>query len=187
MLKAIKDTGKIKNGKHIWLCECDCGNTCEISSSAFNRNNSCGCMVRKSRITHHKSNTRLFDIWRGMKKRCYNPNSPAYQWYGEKGIKLCKDWEDNFENFYNWAVNNGYRENLTIERTDIDKDYEPSNCKWITNEEQANNRRTCNFITYQGETLNMSQWSKKLGISYNKIQKRYHDGLPPEKILEVTK
>lgn len=107
-----------------------------------------------------------------MKDRCYNPNDKNYDDYGGRGIKICDEWLKDVKTFYDWSLISGYMDNLTIERIDVDGNYEPSNCKWIKKEEQADNKR-CNIrITYNGKTQNLKQWSKELGINYIALYQR---------------
>lgn len=101
-----------------------------------------------------------------MKDRCYNPNDKRYKNYGGRGIKVCDEWLNSFENFYNWTVNNGYQEGLTIDRIKVDGNYEPSNCRWADMETQSNNRTTNINITYQGQTKTLKQWCDIYNLNY---------------------
>lgn len=133
-----------KNGRGYWKCKCDCGNTKIFCTRELRAGDvtSCGCN-RKSRATvHGLYYTREHRIWIGMKNRCTNPNAINYEWYGGKGVTVCKEWSEDFENFYKWAHENGYQDNLTIDRINGNGDYEPTNCRWITIQEQQKNK--CN-------------------------------------------
>ena len=134
-------------------------------------------------ITHGKRYTRLYNIWVKMKQRCFDKNHTYYERYGGRGIKICKEWKNDFMCFHNWAMSNGYQDNLTIDRIDNNGDYEPSNCRWITLQEQCNNRSTSKLITYKNETHSIADWARKLGTSRNVIWYRLSKGWSIEKTL----
>jgi hypothetical protein len=111
-----------------------------------------------------------------MKRRCFNPKAIGYHNYGGRGITICDEWM-TFSTFYEWSIASGYAEGLTIERIDNDGNYSPDNCKWVTRQEQANNRRTNRPITFNGVTKNLGQWAVGLGISKGALTQRidkYH-------------
>ena len=123
-------------------------------------------------VKHNLSKTKLFKVWCGMKDRTLNKNDKHYKNYGNRGIKICNEWLEDFKCFYDWALNNGYKEGLTIDRINVNGDYEPNNCRWITWKEQENNRTNNHYITYNGETHTMKQWSEILGIKYTTLSMR---------------
>lgn len=147
-LTAVKRVGS-KNNIPLWECKCECGNTCFVTSKLLRSGGttSCGCyrkensrkMLSEIVTTHGKSRTRIYTIWRSMLSRCSNPANKAYSYYGGKGITVCKEWS-TFDNFYQWAMQNGYADTLTIDRINGDGNYQPDNCRWVTRAEQNKNR-----------------------------------------------
>lgn len=129
-------------------------------------------VAARMKTTHGKRNTRLYDIWHGMKNRCYNENNDRYRDYGGKGTTICNEWKNDFQSFYDWSMANGYKDNLTIDRMDTDGNYEPSNCRWITNKEQQNNRTDNHYITFNGETRTLKEWSELLDVNYSTLNHR---------------
>lgn len=166
----------------------ECGKIREVAYNSLisGKVRSCGCLRRRSHGTHHMTGTRIYRIWRGINKRCYNKNDRNYYKYGERGITVCDEWKGrgNFINFYNWAMSHGYRDDLSIDRIDVNGNYEPSNCRWATLKEQMNNTRTNYFITYNGKTMTMAQWAEELGITYGAMCQRKHRGWSDEELIE---
>lgn len=176
----------VESGKYhawAWDCKCDCGNMVyglRPRSLKDGTTRSCGCIKKEQdrrnlgekRRTHGKTNTRLYGIWSHIKARCYNPNVLAYKNYGGRGIFICDEWKDSFEAFYEWAISSGYREDLTIERIDVNKGYSPDNCCWVTLEEQAKNKRSIRYVELDGEKLPLKTACKRLGLPYQAVHLR---------------
>lgn len=175
-------------GESKWLCKCDCGNySTPIGYRLKNGiTKSCGCLQRdivsKQSTKHGMSDKRIYSIWRNMKQRCSNPNATKYEIYGGKGIEVCNEWLD-FMNFYNWAMANGYNDNLSIDRIDGNKGYTPENCRWVTYKVQGNNTEQNHILTYKGKTQNVTQWAEELGIDSNTLNTRISRGWNIEKAL----
>ena len=182
-LTCIKDAGRSSRKQVLWLCKCDCGKLVIVKSNSLLTGNtkSCGCLAReiliKRNTVHSLSKgkdgkvTRLYRIWRRMKQRCYDKNCSDYKRYGGRGIKVCDEWLD-YRNFYDWAMSNNYKNNLTIERINNDGDYEPDNCKWIPPEAQARNKRSNRYITFRGVTKTLAEWSRILGMEHSLLRYR---------------
>lgn len=169
------DHDKMVGGVRMVKCSCECGNTGEYRLSDLKSGNtrSCGCLFKETRQyahrTHGKGDTRLYSIWTNMKTRCNNKNTPTYEYYGRRGIRLSKEWDEDFRSFYDWAIENGYRETLTIERLDCNGNYEPSNCTWIKRSEQNKNRRNNIIIDINGESSTLRDWCIRFGLVYKNV------------------
>lgn len=195
-LVAIKTNGKNKYGNVMWLCHCDCGNEHIVTSGKLiqGKSKSCGCyrkensakLLEKHGITKG-GKPRTFIIWNGMKARCYNPKSKSYKSYGGRGIRICDEWlgENGFRNFHEWAFKNGYSDTLEIDRINNDGNYEPSNCQWISKNENRMKQRKMRYFDVNGKRLNVSQWRRELGISKSVAYKRLNHG--EESFLELLK
>lgn len=169
-----------------WVCLCDCGNTTIVRRGDLTSGKtlSCGCIRKEGRHrTHNLSDTRLYRIWVNIKTRCTNEKSPQYKNYGFRGIKICEEWANSFEAFYTWAMENGYDDNLTIDRIDVNGNYEPCNCRWATRKEQSLNRTDNRRLTYKGETKTFAEWSEITGIHRETIKSRLKAGLTIEQAL----
>ena len=186
-LIVIKENGTTKNGDIRWLCRCDCGNEKTITGSKLRSGHtqSCGCLqretIRKIRTKHNMSSASLYSIWGNMKERCYRKTNNRYYRYGARGITVCDEWHD-FANFSEWAFDNGYEEGLSIDRIDIDKNYEPGNCRWIPLSEQMQNRSNTHWVEYNNEKICMSEFSRRIGISLSMVYKRLKKGMSGDDI-----
>lgn len=169
--------------ERVWLFRCDCGNEKELRIGQVRAGiSSCGCLQREAaaklcvkRSTHGKSRTRLHNIWHSMKARCYLKTAINYPAYGGCGISVCDDWL-RFEPFQQWALSHGYNDNLTIDRIESKGNYEPSNCRWATMLEQANNRSANKKFTHNGVTRNLKEWALLVGVKSNTIMYRINSG-----------
>lgn len=160
-----------------WLCECECGTKRIVRGSQLKggKSKSCGCHKNDYNRTHGGKGTRLYECWRHMRYRCENPNNQAYKDYGARDISVCEDWHD-FSKFQQWANANGYDDSLTIDRIDVDGNYEPSNCRWVGSKTQMNNRRNTKHYEMDGKNLTLSEWSQLTGIPRSTIYNRMRAG-----------
>lgn len=132
-----------------------------------------------------RKGTRLYRIYNNMKTRCYNPNSESYKNYGGRGIKICSEWLTDFSTFRSWALSHGYREDLTIERKDVNGNYTPDNCVWATYKVQANNTRSNHLYTIDGITMNLTEWSEYFGINVKTVRDRLLRGWDIKRALST--
>lgn len=193
-LVVISYEGRNKQSKQLFRCKCDCGNEVVTTKSSLTRKDevkrtkSCGCARRESMLrvhTKHGMATRKgtvpeFGVWKDMIKRCTNEKRDDFKYYGGRGISVCERWLD-FGNFY---ADMGERpDGMTIDRINTRGNYEPGNCRWITIQEQQNNRRSCVYVEHEGRTQNMKQWARELGISYEKVRAGIKSGKSMSEIL----
>lgn len=186
---------KADYGKTQWVCRCNCGKELTIPASKFFILKSCGCyekenlnVIKYSALTHGMTNTRLYGIWCGIKGRCYNPNVPHYDRYGGRGIKMCDEWKNDFQSFADWAIANGFNLNSTGKEQSIDRinpsgNYEPSNCRWVTQLEQARNRSDSVFVSYNGERLPLAVYVQTTGVEKTYAFRGFKNGMSGEEIL----
>lgn len=175
-----------KDGHKVYKCKCDCGVISYVASNCLvtGRTKSCGCLNHKRfNVKHGKSDTKLYHVFKCMKERCYKKYNYNYKHYGGRGIKICDEWLNDFMNFYNWAIANGYNDNLTIDRINVNGNYEPSNCRWVDMKHQNNNKRNNVLLTHNGKTKTITQWSDELNISYHILWKRHKRGWSDEECL----
>ena len=179
-----------------WRCVCDCGKETVVCSQDLRNGHtkSCGCYGLEVSVshtpsfsTHKESRSRLYRVWIGMKGRCNNCKNKAYSYYGGRGIKVCQDWNESYALFRDWALANGYQENLTIDRIDVNGNYCPENCRWVSMKVQMNNTRANRRITLNGETKPMAEWSESTGLSYETIRNRTIKGKPADEVLQMPK
>lgn len=173
--------GRPNGNMYYYTCMCDCGNITIVSSSFLKSGKvkSCGCLKiekckdsKNKHKTHGMRNSRLYKEWQSMKSRCTYTCVNGYDNYGGRGIGVCDEWNHSFENFMLWALANGYDDTLTLDRIDVNGNYEPKNCRWVSTKQQGRNRRNNNFITYNGETHCLSEWAELLNINVYTLRNR---------------
>lgn len=181
-----------------YICKCDCGNYITVMSDNLKRTQSCGCVkklstakVGKANLKHggtSGSRERLYNIWSGMKSRCYNEkDTEHYKRYGARGVSICDEWRNSYEAFRDWALSNGYHDDLSIDRIDVNGNYEPSNCRWATNKEQQNNLRTNRVVTINGENYTVAQLANKYSAPYRKLLYQLNKGCNAEELVKYAK
>lgn len=174
----VLNVGASESGRKTFMCQCNCGNivTFDAQNVLRGRSKSCGCLrnekvaaLGRKQATHNSSKTPLYRLWDSMKRRCENPKSKDFKWYGGKGVSVCEAWHD-FSEFQKWAIESGYKKGLSIDRIDSNKDYSPDNCRLIPLSENSSVAHTM-YLTVDGETLSYSQWAKLLGLHRGVISK----------------
>lgn len=190
----VLSRGETRGKSVFWLCRCDCGIIKEIASCSLNPGNtvSCGCHRRavasKTAKTlsfkHGGSYKKLYRIWACMRDRCNNPNAVAYAGYGGRNITVCNAWND-FSVFEKWAMESGYKQGLSIDRIDNNDGYSPVNCRWSTQKEQSNNRRSNIFIEHDQQKLTVAQWAERLGVNRHTLYARLKSGMSVSEALST--
>lgn len=188
-LLVIDESERIKDHRR-WNCVCDCGNKVTVYQTCLMSGNtqSCGCLcsdVSRERLSVHgenNRNSRLHSIWNCMFDRCRNSNNPRYKDYGGRGISVCSSWTE-YLSFKKWTLENGYSDDLTLDRIEVNGNYCPENCRWATHLEQQNNMRSNTLITFNGKTLTLAQWSREIGVQYGTLVARWSRGWNVERML----
>lgn len=188
-LVVLNKADKNSRGEIRWLCQCDCGKTSLVTTSNLNSGNSqsCGCSRgnRKHGGAVDGHVERLYRVWLDMKNRCSNQNSPSYEYYGGRGISVCKEWSESYSSFRDWALANGYKSDArfgecTIDRIDNDIGYCPTNCRWVDLRKQGKNKRNNRLLHIDGEDITVSQAAEKYGIEYDTLWARLKRGWSEE-------
>lgn len=188
-LTAIEFAYRDKNHSHYWKFRCDCGNEIVVRKNSVTSGNTTQCKQcsnndKKERATTHgMAKTRLYKEWAGIIQRCENPRSTSYDRYGKQGISVCEEWHD-FEVFKTWAMENGYTDNLTIDRIDSKGNYEPLNCRWVDVITQNNNQKTNVTFEHNGETHTLSEWARLYGMNYQCFYARWKKNKNPEYLFK---
>lgn len=168
--------------KSLWLIRCDCGKEFVMPASEFlkGKQKSCGCLRRKligdAQAKHRLSGHPIYHVWRSMKQRCLSPTAQAWKNYGGRGIRVCDRWLTSFENFWE-DMHPGYRPGLSLDRIDVNGDYCPENCRWVTDKEQARNRRNTMFVETPAGRMPLTEASEKSGIGASTLQYRVDHGV----------
>jgi len=172
------------NGNVAWVCKCDCGNTTIVYTSDLTTGHtkSCGCS-HNGHPTHNMTYTPIYKIWKHMKSRCYNPHNNRYEFYGAKGITVCNKWL-HFEGFYE-DMGSTYSKGLSIDRINVNGNYEPSNCKWSTDLEQANNKTNSIMLTFNNETNSLQNLCRKYKLPSNTIKYRLKAGYTVQQAFKI--
>lgn len=179
-----------------WIVRCDCGTLKSVSPYRVLSGNtkSCGCLKSENTIAYNRvakkkhggRRDRLYYIWRGMKQRCFCETNKEYPTWGGRGIVVCDEWKDDYASFRDWSLNNGYADDLTIDRIDVNGNYCPQNCRWVDWKTQAANRRDTMHFVVNGEDKTLSQLSDEYGIKYTTLYQRVCKyRWPLEKALSV--
>lgn len=174
-------------GRTMWHCKCDCGKDLDVWAQHLRKGQySCGCetskIISQKNTKHGGAYTKLFGVWKLMKERCVNPNNKSYKNYGGRGISVCPEWQD-FSVFRDWAMENGYEDGLSIDRIDVNGNYCPENCRWVSMKVQCNNRRSNRWLMYRGEKHTIAQWSELLDMPQSTLYKRFELGWSEAQIL----
>lgn len=193
-LEALRKTDqRSSSGSVKWLFKCECGNEKIILGKSVTSGavKSCGCLHSecakiqgKKKKTHGMKPPRLYAIWNGMKSRCYNKNNPKYKIYGARGVEVCKTWKKSFVKFRDWALSNGYSDKLSIDRINVDGNYEPDNCRWATQKEQQRNRRNNHIVIIDGKEMCLARVAERYGVNSNTLRNRIRNGIDIEEAIQ---
>lgn len=175
--------GAPKRVSSLWVCQCDCGKQKIVRGDHIYRNEtiSCGCLHYTKKYSNFDK--RLYRIWVQMKQRCSNPHTREYRNYGARGISVCDEWINDYAAFHDWAVHNGYSDELSIDRIDNNLGYTPQNCRWATQAEQANNKRNTQFVDFNGIKTPVGEAARRIGIDHSTLGARLRRGWDLDRAL----
>lgn len=195
MLKVLRQD--IEHSKHErrWICECQCNSknivSRKTSTLLSDSQSSCGCLNNKrmreealSRKKHGLSNTRLFGVWHNMKGRCFNLSDKQFKWYGARGISVCDEWKDDFSKFYEWSIENGYAQGMSIDRINVNGNYSPDNCRWVPLNQQARNKRNVPLYDYNGVLVTGPEFAREHGMTDEFVYHRLKSGKSFDDMIE---
>jgi hypothetical protein len=180
------------DGRVMWQLRCDCGTEFERTAKVVKNGNtkSCGCLARemtaarnRANATHGMSNTSTHNVWTNMKERCLNPNHKSFNRYGGRGITICQRWLDSFQNFLDDMGTMPI--GMSLDRKDVNGNYEPGNCRWATSEEQANNKANNRVLEFKGKKQTIAQWAREVGMSREALRHRLNAGWSSEDALTM--
>lgn len=184
----VLTSDRTRRGTSAWRCRCDCGNETVVATGNLRNGNtsSCGCLrlerLRDKITTHGMVKTRTYVAWQNMRKRCEDPSNRYWPDYGGRGIRVCERWS-SFEAFL--ADMGECPDGLTIDRIDVDGDYESSNCRWATQQQQQRNKRNTRYLTYQQKTQSLADWADEMGVNYYTLHWRVRRGWSDEQVLRT--
>ena len=196
IIREVEPAGSSHKRVRRFLCRCDCGNEiiCRLPNLKSGTTKSCGCYRKfvssNRRDCHHLQNTRIYRIWCGMKRRCYNKHNEHFDRYGGRGIIVCDEWKTDFMNFYDWAMSNGYDDKLSIDRINNEGNYEPSNCRWANQKQQIVNSTAAIKCSLGGNIVSLSDIADILGVSFKRIRRivyMLNNGYDMNEILSLSK
>ena len=196
IIREVEPAGSSNKRVRRFLCRCDCGNEiiCRLPNLKSGTTKSCGCYRKfvssNRRDCHHLQNTRIYRIWCGMKRRCYNKHNEHFDRYGGRGIIVCDEWKTDFMNFYDWAMSNGYDDKLSIDRINNEGNYEPSNCRWANQKQQIVNSTATIKCSLGGNIVSLSDIADILGVSFKRIRRivyMLNNGYDMSELLSLSK
>ena len=190
VLERAGSRGNKRSRNACWLCRCDCGKARVVWGSNLVSGSSKSCLDCRPKRCDGDSKggqfKRLYNIWHNIIERCRNPHIPDYKDYGGRGITLCKEWKESYLAFKTWSLENGYRDDLQIDRINNDGNYCPENCRWVDNKTNVRNRNCTVKVTINGETKPLVEFAEMAGINKRTVSQRYRSGIRGEELLKTS-